>query len=158
MANVTGYPAEFYASEFKLFVDVALTERLFAAMNLIYVVTAQRYDIAGANWVEGSGTAVSLALTGRVYVAEKALVEGVFLGVEGHVLSAFTGLTLNQNIGNAFYVGPTLAIAFQGGRTLNFTWTPQVAGRAYPASAPGPFDLDNFERHQFRVKFDTPLK
>jgi hypothetical protein len=158
LANGTGYPAEFYASEFKLFLDVALTEHLFAAMNLIYVVATQRYDIPDANWVNGSGTAVSLALTARVYAAEKALVEGVFLGVEGHVLSAFTGLTLNQNIGNAFYVGPTLAIAFQGGRTLNFTWTPQVAGRAYPASAPGPFDLDNFERNQFRVKFDTPLK
>jgi hypothetical protein len=158
LANGTGYPAEFYAGEFKLYVDVALTEHRFAAMNLIYVAATQRYDIPGANWVEGSGTAVSLALTGRIYAAKKALVEGVFLGVEGHLLSAFTGLALNQNIGNAFYVGPTLAIAFQGDRMLNFTWTPQVAGRAHPASAPGPLDLDNFERHQFRVKFDTPLQ
>jgi hypothetical protein len=158
LANGTGYSAEFYASEFKLFLDVALTQHLFAAMNLVYVAATQKYDIPGANWVEGSGTAVSLALTGRIHAAEKALVEGVFLGVEGHLLSAFTGLALNQNIGNAFYVGPTLAIAFKGGRMLNVTWTPQVAGRAYPASAPGPLDLDNFERHQFRVKFDTPLK
>jgi len=156
--GATGYPAEFYASEFKLFLDVALTERLFAAMNIIYVLATQRYDIPGANWVHTSGTAVSLALTGRIHAAEKALVEGVFLGVEGHLLSLFDGLALNQNIGNAFFAGPTLAIAFKGGRMLNFTWTPQIAGRAYPASAPGPFDLDNFERHQFRVKFDTPLK
>jgi hypothetical protein len=158
LGGTTGYPAEFYASEFKLFLDVALTQRLFAAMNLIYVIATQRYDIPDANWVNNSGTAVSLALTGRIYAAEKALVEGVFLGVEGHLLSLFAGLALNQNIGNAFFVGPTLAIAFEGGRMLNFTWTPQVAGRAYPASAPGPLDLDNFERHQFRVKFATPLK
>ena len=158
LANVTGYPAEFYANEFKLFLDVALTQHLFAAMNLVYVLATQKYDIAGANWVNGSATSVSAALTGRIYTAEKALVEGVFLGVEGRLLSAFTGLALNQNIGNAFFVGPTLAIAFQGGRMLNFVWTPQVAGRAHPASAPGPLDLDNFERHQFRVKFDTPLK
>jgi hypothetical protein len=157
LGGLTGYPAEFYASEFKLFVDVALTERLFAAMNLIYVAATQKYDIPGANWVENSGTFVSLALTSRIYAAEKTLVEGVFLGVEAHLLSLFAGLALNQNIGNALYVGPTLAIAFQGDRKLNFTWTPQVAGRAHPASAPGPLDLDNFEGHQFRVKFEAPL-
>jgi hypothetical protein len=74
------------------------------------------------------------------------------------LLSSFAGLALNQNLGNAFFVGPTLAIAFQGGSMLNFVWTPQVAGRAFPASAPGPLDLDNFERHHFRVKFETSLK
>jgi hypothetical protein len=152
-----GYPAEFYASEFKLLVDVALTERLFAAMNFFYVPITQRHDIPGANWVNNSVTSFSLALTGQPYAAEKALVEGIFLGVEGRLLSAFEGLYLNRNLGNAFFVGPTLAIGFAGGRMLNFVWTPQVAGRAHPASAPGALDLDNFERHLFRVKFDTPL-
>jgi hypothetical protein len=158
LGNLTGYPAEFYAGEFKLFLDVALTQHLFAAMNVVYVLATQKYDIAGANWVNGSGTSVSLALTGRIHAAEKAPVEGLFVGVEGRLLSAFTGLFLNQNIGNAFFMGPTLAIAFQGERMLNFVWTPQVAGRAHPASAPGALDLDNFDRHQFRVKFETPLK
>jgi hypothetical protein len=157
LGGPTGFPAEFYAGEFKLFLDAALTDRLFAAMNLIYVLATQKYDIAGANWVDNSLTSVSVALTGRVHAAEKALVEGVFLGFEGRLLSLFAGLALNQNIGNAFFMGPTLAIAFQHGRMLNFVWTPQVAGRAHPASAPGPLDLDNFERHQFRVKFATPL-
>jgi hypothetical protein len=157
LGGLTGYPAEFYASEFKLFVDVALTKHLFAAMNLIYVAATQKYGIPGADWVKNSGTFASLALTSRIYAAQKALVEGVFLGVQAHLLSLFDGLALNQNVGNAFYVGPTLAIAFQGERLLNFTWTPQVAGRAHPASAPGPFDLDNFEGHQFRVKFEVPL-
>ena len=87
----------------------------------------------------------------------KTLVEGVFLGVEGHLLSAFTGPALNYNVGNAFFMGPTLAIAFQGERMLNFTWTPQVAGRALPPRCRGPLDLDNFDRHHFRVKFATPL-
>jgi hypothetical protein len=157
LANTTGYPAKFYASEFKLFLDAALTDRLFAATNLIYVLGTQKYDIPGANWVNNSLTSVSIALTSRVHAAEKAVVEGVFLGAEGRLLSLFAGLALNQNIGNAFFVGPTVAIAFQGGRMLNFVWTPQLAGRADPASAPGPLDLDNFERHHFRVKFATPL-
>jgi len=158
LVNLTGYSAEFYASEFKLFLDVALTQRLFAAMNLIYVLGTQRYHIADANWVNGSATSVSGSLTAQIHAAEKALVEGVFLGAEARLLSAFSGLFLNQNLGNAFFVGPTLAIAFQGGRMLNFVWTPQVAGRAHPASAPGPLELDNFDRHHFRVKFATPLK
>ncbi len=153
----TGYRAEFYAGEFKLLLDAALTERLFAAINLIYVLFTQRFDIADASWVDNSLTSVSAALTAQVHRAEKALVEGVFLGVEGRFVSLFAGLALNQNIGNAFFAGPTLAIAFEGGRMLNVVWTPQVAGRAYPASVPGPLDLDNFERHLFRIKFDTPL-
>ena len=152
-----GYPAEFYASEFKLFVDAALTEHLFAAINLVYVLATQKFDIPGANWVNNSLTSVSGALTGRVHAAEKVLIEGIFLGVEGRLLSFFEGLALNRNLGNAFFVGPTLAIGFRGGQMLNFVWTPQVAGRADPASAPGPFNLDNFDRHLFRVKFDTPL-
>ena len=56
LGNLTGYPAEFYAGEFKLFLDVALTERLFAAMNLIYVLATQKYDIPDANWVNNSVT------------------------------------------------------------------------------------------------------
>ena len=153
----SGHPAEFYVGEFKLFLDVGLSEDLFAAMNLIYVAATQKYDIPGADWVKNSGTVVSAALTSRIYAAQKALVEGMFVGVEAHLLSLFDGLALNQNIGNAFFVGPTLAIAFQGERMLNVTWTPQVAGRARPASAPGPLDLDNFEGHQFRVKFEARL-
>ena len=156
--NFTGHPAQFYANELKLFVDVALTEHLFAAMNAVYVLATQKYDIPDASWGNASATLVSAALTARVHKAEKALVEGVFLGVEGRVLSAFSGLSLNRNLGNAFFAGPTLAIAFQGDRMLNIAWTPQLAGRAHPASAPGPLDLDNFERHQFRIKFETPLK
>ena len=71
LANGTGYPAEFYASELKLFLDVALTEHLFAAMNLVYATGTQKYDIPDANWVDFSGTVVSLALTGRIHAAQK---------------------------------------------------------------------------------------
>ncbi len=153
----SGYSAEFYASEFKLLVDAALAQRLFAAVNLFYAPATQRYAIPGASWVNNSLTSFSLALTAQPYAAEKAPIEGVFLGVEARLVSLFDGLALNRNLGNAFLVGPTLAIGFRGDRMLNFVWTPQVAGRAHPASAPGALDLDNFERHLFRVKFDTPL-
>jgi hypothetical protein len=154
----TGYSKQFYGSEFKLIVDAALTDRLFAAMNLFYVLATERFDIPGANWTNNSLTSFSVALTAQPYAAQKAPIEGVFLGVEARLVSLFEGLALNRNLGNAFFVGPTLAIGFRGDRMLNLVWTPQVAGRAHPASAPGALDLDNFERHLFRVKFDTPLQ
>jgi hypothetical protein len=156
--GLTGYRAEGYGTEFKLFLDVALTERLFAAMNLNYALGTAKYDVPNAAWADASSTNFSLALTAQIHAAEKALVEGVFLGAEGRLLSSFTGLALNQNVGNALFAGPNLAIAFQGGRMLNLAWTPQVAGRAHPPSVPGAFELDNYERHQFRVKFAMPIK
>ena len=155
--GLTGYRAEGYGTEFKLFVDMALTQRLFAAMNLNYALGTAKYHIPNAAWVDSSSTSVSLALTGQVHAAEKAPVEGVFLGIEARFLSSFSGLVLNQNVGNALFAGPNIAIAFQEGRMLNLVWTPQVIGRARPPSAPGALDLDNYERHQFRVKFVTPL-
>jgi hypothetical protein len=153
----TGHSAQLYASEFKLLVDAALAQRLFAALNLFYAPATQRYAVPGAGWVNNSLTSISLALTAQPYAAQNVLIEGIFLGVEGRLVSFFEGLALNRNLGNAFFLGPTLAIGFRGDRMLNFVWTPQVAGRAHPASAPGALDLDNFERHLFRVKFDTPL-
>ena len=155
--SLTGYRAEGYGSEFKLFADVALTERLFAAMNLTYGLSRSRYDIANADWDDASATSASVALTLQLHAAEKQPVEGIFIGAEARVLSEFEGLALNRNVGNALFAGPTLAVAFKDGRMLNAVWTPQVAGRARPPSAPGALDLDNFQRHQFRVKFSTPI-
>jgi hypothetical protein len=156
--GLTGWRTEAYGNEFKFFADIALTERVFAAANLSYGLARSRLDLPGALWTDTSSTTVSAALTAQVYAQEKAAIEAIYLGVEGRFLSAFNGLTLNQNVGNGFFFGPTMAIAFAGGRMLNVVWVPQVAGRALPASAPGPLDLDNFERAQFRVKFATPLQ
>lgn len=155
--GLTGYRADGYGNEFKLFADVALTERMFAAINLNYALGTAKYDIPGATWADASATNVSAALTSQVYSAEKQFIEGIFLGLEARFQSAFEGLTLDHHLGDAFFLGPTLAIAFEGGRMLNLVWTPQIAGRANMPSAPGSLDLDNFDRHQFRVKFATPL-
>jgi hypothetical protein len=155
--HATGWQIESYGNEFKFFTDVALTDKFFAALNLNYALSRSRFNAPLATWTDTSSTTVSTALTAQVYAREKAAIEAIYLGVEGRFLSAFNGLTLNQNVGNGFFLGPTMAIAFAGGRMLNVVWVPQIAGRAFPASAAGPLDLDNFERHQFRVKFATPL-
>jgi hypothetical protein len=153
--SISGWRTESFGNEFKFLMDAALSDRLFAAFNLNYAFAHSRLYFPGATWVDSSSTNVSGALTAQVYAKEKASVESVFLGVEARFQSAFAGLMANRNIGNGFFVGPTMAIAFSGGWMLNMAWTPQLAGGSIPSM--GPLDLDNFERHQFRVKFATPL-
>ena len=154
----TGYRAEGGQIEFKLFADVAVSERLFAAMNAVYAFGRSRLNIEGAGRLKVSAVAFSTALAYQAYRADIGSVQGVFFGAEVRYLRGFDGLTLNTRIGEAWLAGPTLAIAFKGGSMLNVVWTPQLAGRASPAAAAGALDLDNCERHQFRVKFAVPLQ
>jgi hypothetical protein len=52
------------------------------------------------------------------------------------------------------FAGPTLFVKLSEKAAFNVSWTPQVAGRSQ--DNPGRrLDLDNFERHQLRVKFTT---
>jgi hypothetical protein len=153
---VTGYRADGYAAEFKLFVDVALTERLFAAMNLNYGLGVQKFDIPGAVWARGSAYNVSAALTAQVYAAEKQAIEAVYIGIEGRYRAVYNGLALDSFAGSAFNFGPTVAISFAGDRMLNIVWSPQLHGRVSP-STPGNLNLTHFERQEFRVKFATPI-
>jgi hypothetical protein len=157
MDNITGYRAEGYGAELRLLLDAVLGERLFGAVNLNYALGTQRFDIANAPWVRASGAAVSAALTRQVHFAEKQLIESVFVGIEGRYRSLFDGLMLNRELGSAFFLGPTLAIGFPGERMISFAWSPQISGRARSASAPRPLDLDNFERHEARMKLAAPI-
>ena len=154
--NGTGHPAVGGQTELKLFADVAISERLFAAMNTAYGFGRSRMRIAGADRLEASAVASSGALTYQAYRSETGSVQGVFFGADARYLAGFGGLTKDR-VGKAWLAGPTLAIAFKGGSMLNLVWTPQLSGRATPAAAVGALDLDNFERHQFRVKFAMPL-
>ena len=70
--NTTGYPAQSYGSEFKLLTDVVLTERLFAAANFSYGLAAQKFDISNAPWFYASIANASAALTTQVHAAESA--------------------------------------------------------------------------------------
>ena len=81
--------------------------------------------------------------------------QGVFVGAEARYLAGFSGLAFDTKVSDVLFAGPTLAIGFQNGSMLNLVWSPQVWGRAQPASVPGALDLDTFERHQFRIKFAT---
>jgi hypothetical protein len=153
---VTGYRADGFATEFKLLIDFALTERLFGAVNFNYALGTQKFDIPNARWENGSGTNLSAALTAQIYTADKQTVEGIFVGVEGRYRTLFDGLWLDRFAGDIFNFGPTLAVAFPGDRLLTLAWSPQVAGRVSPAT-PGVLNLTQFDRLEFRVKFETSL-
>jgi hypothetical protein len=153
---VTGYRADGYATEFKLLIDFALTERVFGAINLNYALGTQKFDIPNAGWETGSGTNASAALTAQIYAAEKQIVEGVFVGVEGRYRTLFDGLFLDRFAGDVFNFGPTLAVAFAGDRLLTLAWSPQVAGRVSPRT-PGGLNLTQADRMEFRLKFETML-
>ncbi|MDQ8726618.1 hypothetical protein [Bradyrhizobium sp. LHD-71] len=154
---ITGYRADSGQVELKLFADIALSEHWFVAVNANYGFGTQRLKIPRAELQKGSAYGVATALTFQAWKDETAAVQAVFIGVEARYVQGFSGLTLNFRVGEALFAGPTLAIAFKGGSMLNLVWSPQLGGHAWPPSAPGPLDCDNFERHQFRIKFATPL-
>jgi hypothetical protein len=154
---VTGFRVEGHQIEAKLLADVAVTERLFAAVNVIYGVGAQKFDVPVAELQKGSALGVLSALTWQPYKGEGGAIQGVFVGLEARYVTGFSGLTLNFMVGEALFGGPTLAIGFSNGAMLNVAWSPQVWGRGQAPSAPGRLELDALERHQFRFKLATPL-
>jgi hypothetical protein len=156
---ITGHRADGYGAEFKLLLDAVLTERLYAAVNFNYGLGTQRFDIPGAEWARASIANASAALTAQVYAGKpQQWLQGLFLGIEARHKSAFEGLGLDTQVGRAFFLGPTLALNLPGDRSLSLAWTPQLAGRARDATSPGSLDLDNYERHELRVKFAMPLE
>jgi hypothetical protein len=154
---VTGFRVEGHQIEAKLLADVAFTDRLFAAVNVIYGFGAQKFDVPGAELQKGSALGVLSALTWQPYKSEGGVVQGVFVGLETRYVTGFSGLTLNFMVGEALFGGPTLAIGFSNGAMLNVAWSPQLWGRGQAPSAPGRLELDALERHQFRFKLATPL-
>jgi hypothetical protein len=142
---VAGTRVESFSAEAKLFVDaVVVPEKLFWAMNLNYAPGTQRGVEPWAKWVDSAGTNVSTALT-------YAWSPSVFMGGEVRLLSAFNTALLGRYAGSALFIGPTFLWKITDKVAFNAVWTPQVAGRS-EGNKDRLYDLDNFERHQFRAK------
>jgi hypothetical protein len=146
--GTSGTNVTVYSAEFKLFLDAVLVpDRLYGALNLNYAPAMQKAgnDPLG-EWVRSSGTNVSGALAYQIN-------DRLFVGAELRFLAAFTGAALNRNVGIAWFAGPTVMVQITPATALNLVWTPQFAGHADGNDRR--LDLDNFERHQFRVKLAT---
>jgi hypothetical protein len=141
----SGQRAEAYGIEGKMFVDAAIVrDKLFWAMNLNYLPAVQRAASPDAKWIAASGTNVSTALT-------YAWSSRFYTGVEARYLATFDNAFLGHLTGSALFFGPTALWKITDTVALNVVWTPQIAGRSQ-ITRNGTLDLDNFERHQFRVK------
>jgi hypothetical protein len=143
----TGERVEAFEAEAKLFADAILVPgRLYGAVNLNYAPGVSRGIEPGAKWERSSSTNVSAALALQ-------LGDTVFAGLEARFLSSFEGAALNRNVGNALFAGPNVLVKIGESASLNVAWTPQLTGRARGSDRA--LDLDNYERHQVRVKFST---
>jgi hypothetical protein len=129
--------------------DKALVpQRVFASLNLSYTVDATRVkDIDGVEKTSGFG--LSSALAYRVS-------DTFFLGAEARYNRAHEGLGLGTLQGEALFVGPTLFWKPNEKLSVTAAWSTQVWGkdRSDPAAR---FDLDNFERHEAKVKVAVPF-
>jgi hypothetical protein len=163
--------------ETRLALDTALVPNtLFAAVNLIY--EAERARPRGVLLLNREGEEVEepfalpcavrgveedecIASAGRAPVERESqvgvsgalafqAVPKLFLGAELRYLRAYGGLALNRFEGEALFVGPTLYAKLGESFSLSAAWSAQVAGRA--AGTPGRLDLDNFTRHEAKVK------
>jgi hypothetical protein len=142
--GLSGEQVEAYALEAKLFIDaVVIPDTLFWAMNVNFAPAVQKSHETDAKWQRGSGATLSTALS-------YALSPTLLAGAELRYLTAFEGTFLNRKVGEALFFGPTLFWKLSDTMAFNAVWTPQIAGKSEGSSSS--FDLNSFERHQFRVK------
>ena len=150
VADGTGVRTDGYGAAFKVYTDaVIVPDKIFWAANFVWAPFRQQPPEDRSIWLEGSGTSLSTALTFQPF-------KDLFVGAEVRQLVNYGGTRFNERIGYAYYLGPTLLWKITDKIAFNATWQPQIAGR----SLDNPdlrYDLDNFERAQFRFKLAVAL-
>ncbi|MGF9764583.1 hypothetical protein AAII07_56830 [Microvirga sp. 0TCS3.31] len=161
----TGERARRTALEAVLSLDTALVpERVFGAVNLTYEAERVRpkgfigldrdleevdpFDPAAVTVVRSPAERES-TLGISAAVAFQA-VPNVFVGAEARYLRQYEGLDFKTFEGHALFIGPTLYMKVSDHLSLSAAWDVQVAGKANDGS--GHLDLENFERHQAKLK------
>jgi hypothetical protein len=161
----TGERARRTALEAVLSLDTALVpERVFGAVNFTY--EAERVRPKGfigldrdLDEVDPSDPA-AVAITRTPAERESTLgisaavafqaVPNLFVGAEARYLRQYEGLDFKAFEGRALFIGPTLYMKVSDHLSLSAAWDVQVAGKANDGS--GHLDLENFERHQAKLK------
>jgi hypothetical protein len=150
IADGTGVRTDGYGAAFKILADaVIVPDRIYFGFNAVWVPFRQQLPEDRGFWHEGSGTSLSAALTFQP-------IKNLFVGAELRQLVNYDGTHFNERLGYAYYLGPTLLWKITDKIAFNATWQPQIAGR----SSDNPtlrYDLDNFDRGQFRFKLAVSL-
>lgn len=150
IAGETGRRADGYIAVVKIYTDaVIIADKVFWAANALWLPARQQSPDDRSVWLKGSGSSLSSALTFQP-------ASNVYVGAEIRHLGSFNGMFVSKRGGYAYYLGPTLLWKIADNVALNATWQPQIAGRSidHPALR---YDLDHFERTQFRFKLAVGL-
>lgn len=146
----SGLRSENYSAEFKLFMDVPIVaDKLFWAANATWTAQRAQETENRSIWLDSGESVLSTALTFQIS-------PNFFMGVEARHLAFYDTASLHDRIGYAIYVGPTFFWKFTDKLAFNATWQPQVKGKSID-NLDLRYDLDNFERSQFRFKLSLSL-
>jgi hypothetical protein len=141
--EASGLRARKFGSENKLIFDQeVLSDRLFVSFNLLHEMEVVKEKSAEA-WERASRVGASFAATYQV-------MPKVFLGGEVRYLRGYEGLGLKAYTGDGLYVGPTLYANLGDALWVSAAWNTLVGGHA--KGVPGALNLDDFERHNLRIK------
>jgi hypothetical protein len=161
----TGERARRTALESGLSLDTALVPgRVFGAVNLTYEAERVRpkgfigldRDLEEVDPSNPAAVAITRSPTERestlgisAAVAFQAA-PNLVVGAETRYLRQYEGLDFKAFEGHALFIGPTLYVKVSDHVSLSAAWDVQVAGKAN--DEPGHLDLENFERHQAKLK------
>lgn len=141
----TGQKSEGYGAAFKVLADaVIVKDFLFWGANIVWAPIRSQDIEDRSIWLSTSASQLSAALTFQ-------LSKNLFAGVELRQMAAYGGSFFNERVGYANYLGPTLLWKITDKIAFNATWQPQISGRSIDSPTLR-YDLDNFERAQFRFK------
>jgi hypothetical protein len=146
----TGQRSEGYGAAFKLLADaVVVPDFLYWGANIVWApMRAQDIDDRSV-WLTSSVNQFSSALTMQ-------LGKNLFVGAEVRQMAAYGGSFFTERVGYANYLGPTMLWKITDKIAFNATWQPQVSGRSIDNPTLR-YDLDNFQRAQFRFKLVVAL-
>jgi hypothetical protein len=141
--EASGLRARKYGSENKIIFDKEIiSEKLFIAFNLFQEIEIAKERMAPA-WERGTTVGTGVAATYQVY-------NGIFMGGEARYMRAYDRLKLETFKGDAVYLGPIIHSRVAEAAWISVAWNVLVGGGEKGSSLK--YDLNNFERHQIRVK------
>ncbi|QIJ78101.1 hypothetical protein GU700_00345 [Methylobacterium sp. NI91] len=145
---IEGQGADVFSVETRLIADARLVpDRLWAGINLIYDPQVSR--LKGSGEVDRSST---LSVSGTLMTK---VADNLFLGPEARYMRAYDGVFLNRFDGHAVFVGPVLHYQVMEKGFLTLAYSTQVFGHDRdPDFSDRAFNLNQFSRHNLRVRFD----
>ncbi len=134
-----------FSTTFKLVADTELIpNRLYAAANLIYEPGVSR-EFGAPKWEQGSSLGLTAAMAYRI-------APRVTLGGELQYYREFEGLGMQNFVGDALYIGPTLHIQLSGHVMVAAAFSTQIAGHSVGDDRV--LNLADFQRYLGNLKVE----